>query len=71
MENFEYTHEASKMEEKIQEPIAGDKSTTTNPERSCYREELLKDKYKVHNIVKLYSHIAYYTVSIKSLNDFY
>ena len=59
------------MEEKIQEPIAGDKSTTTNPERSCYREELLKDKYKVHNIVKLYSHIAYYTVSIKSLNDFY
>ncbi|KAL4560242.1 hypothetical protein LXL04_032392 [Taraxacum kok-saghyz] len=48
--NFEYIDEASKMEEEIQEPIAEDKSAATNPERSSYWEELLKDRYEVHKV---------------------
>ncbi|CAH1442278.1 unnamed protein product [Lactuca virosa] len=53
--NFEYIDEASKEEEEIQEPIAEDKSAATNPERSSYWEELLKDRYEVHKVEELNS----------------
>nr|XP_043610939.1 CHD3-type chromatin-remodeling factor PICKLE [Erigeron canadensis] len=49
--NFEYIDEAdSRMEEEVEEPLSENKSGATNPERSNYWEELLKDRYEEHKV---------------------